>query len=264
VKETTSTPPRKGRRWLRVAIIGAAAAGILTPFAVHSAEAEETGGVPAAQDAEEPGAAAQAAAAKPPKEGDIKGHRRILIVKYHVTGNCVIHANYPNNHAAPNGKRTTWSVPAGKTIYWRYNVTSKVAAISDPNVSDFPHWGFVEDRGCIGTSTGQTGSYQIFHKGKWEKRTVKYPAGKPVPNRILSGRSQFKPFWRAVDWHPSHGAVPSKSRKMKHNGTLRDAANRFVIGNVYKGWTVKPTGSHSGGMTKVYVPALHRWGWLQV
>jgi hypothetical protein len=44
---------------------------------------------------------------------------------------------------------------------------------------------------------------------------------------------------------------------MTHNATLRDAANRFVIGNVFDRWQVRPTSTRSGGMTKVYVPALH-------
>jgi hypothetical protein len=221
-----------------------------------------TGAVTAAQlTGDRPAGAAAAAAAAPPKEGDVKGHRRILIVTYHTTKACTIMANYPHNQ----GNRT-WTIPAGSTINWRYNVTSKVAAISDPRggAKGFPWWGFTTDSSCIGTSVGQTGGYQIFHNGKWEARTISYPAGKAVPKRILSGRSQFSPYWKKIDWHPSHGAVPSKKHTMTHNATLRDAANRFVIGNVYDGWQVRPTSQRSHGMTKVYVPSLHRWGWLQV
>jgi hypothetical protein len=173
------------------------------------------------------GAAARTAAAGGPKDGDVRGHRRILIVTYHVVSNCTVLANYPVN---PGGRQ--WTIPAGRTINWRYNVTSRVAAVSDPagHAKGFPWWGFVADSGCIGTSVGQTGSYQIFHNGRWETRTIRYPAGRPVPKRILSGRSQFPPYWRAVDWRPSHGAIPAAQRRMTHNATLRDAANRFVIG----------------------------------
>lgn len=51
---------------------------------------------------------------------------------------------------------------------------------------------------------------------------------------------------------------------MTHNATLRDAADRFVIGNVFDGWQVRPTSEHCNGMTKVYVTVLHRWGWVQL
>lgn len=237
---------RPGRRTVAALV----AAGLVT-----------TGAVTAAELAGGRTAGATAAAADPPKEGDVRGHRRILIVRYHAVKDCTILANYPRN---PGDRR--WTIPAGGTINWRYNVTSRVAAVSDPAGHDkgFPWWGFVTDSSCIGTSVGQTGSYQVFHNGQWETRTTSYPAGRPVPKRILSGRSQFDPFWRKVDWRPSHGAVPAAKRSMTHNATLRDAANRFVIGNVFAGWQVRPTSAHRGGMTKVYVPALHKWGWLQL
>jgi hypothetical protein len=204
--------------------------------------------------------AARTAAAAGPEEGDVRGHRRILIVRYHVVKDCTIQPNHPRNP----GDRS-WTIPTGGTINWRYNVTSRVAAVSDPagHAKGFPWWGFVPDSSCIGRSVGQTGSYQIFHDGRWETRTISYPAGRPVPKRIRSGRSQFAPYWRAVDWRPAHGAVPSKRRRITHNATLRDAPNRFVIGNVFDGWQIRPTSAHSRGMTKVYVPALRRWGWLQ-
>lgn len=229
-----------------VAGLAAAAAGII--------------GVAGAGAAPAPAAASSAGTAAGPAEGDVRGHRRILIVRYHVTKDCTIQANYPRN---PGDRR--WTIPAGATINWRYNVTSRVAAVSDPagHAKGFPWWGFVTDSSCIGASVGQTGSYQIFHNGRWETRAISYPAGRPVPKRILSGRSQFAPYWRAVDWRPSHGAVPAAKRRTTHNATLRDAANRFVIGNVFAGWQIRPTSTHSRGMTKVYVTALHRWGWLQ-
>jgi hypothetical protein len=203
--------------------------------------------------------AVAAAAAKPPKEGDIKGHTRILIVKYHVKSTCTVRANYPVN---PGGRQ--WTVPAGATINWRYNVNSKVAAVSMPGDREFPWWGFVVDRGCIGTSVGQTGFYERYTNGHWVRHKVVYPAGRAVPDRILSGRSQAKSGWRKVNWRPSHGAVPAAKHKMGRNATLRDSANNFVIGNVYAGWQVRPTSQRSHGMTKVYVTALHRWGWLQL
>jgi hypothetical protein len=204
--------------------------------------------------------AAAAPAAPAAHEGDIRGHRKILIVTYHTVKDCTVQANYPTNAG-----NHTWTVPNNTTIAWRFNVTGSVAAVSDtahPNA--FPHWGFVTDSSCIGTSVGQRSHYEVFHNGHWVKKPVSYPAGKAMPKRVLSGRSQFKPFWRAVDWHPSHGSVPSKHRKLGHDRTLRDAPHRFVIGNVFGAWQVRPTGSKKDGYTKVYVPSLHRWGWLQL
>ena len=127
-----------------------------------------------------------------------------------------------------------------------------MAAVADPAAPSgaFPHWGFVADRHCIGTTVGQTGSYQVCHKGKCVTHpTPPIPAGQPVPDLILWGRSQFKgknnphSYWVKVHWHPEHGAVPATELKMTHSRTLRDAAHAFVIGNVYKGWRVRPTGS---------------------
>jgi hypothetical protein len=239
---------------LLIAAVGlSAAVGYVQP----AVAAISSAGSAAGEDGDD---APAAVAAGKPKEGDVRGHRRILIVDYSVRSDCKVHANYPVN-PGDHG----WTIPKGAKISWRFNVTSKVAAISDPAAtSAFPHWGFVEDSGCIGTSTGQRSSYQQFHNGKWVTHETSFPAGRPVPSRILSGRSQYAPYWRAVDWHPDHGAVPAAHRQLGHNRTLRDAPHRFVIGNVYADWQVRPTGEVRDGYTKVYVPSLHRWGWLQL
>jgi len=197
-----------------------------------------------------------------PKEGEVvKGHRRILLVTYYVATDCVVHLNYPTN---PSNR--SWTIRKGAKIIWRYNVTSKVAAVSDPARDGFPHWGFVEDSTCIGKSTSQDpNNYKVIENGKEVvKKTPPYPAGVSIPKRILSGRSQYAPFWRKVDCRPDHGAVPGARHKMTHNATLRDAPHRFVIGNVYDNWEVRPTGKTQDGYTEVYVPSLGRWGWLQL
>ena len=189
----------------------------------------------------------------------MRGHRRILIVRYHVVRDCVVR---------PNAGRATqaWTIPAGGTVNWRYNVTRSVAAVSDPrgHAKGFPWWGFVTDSSCIGTSVGQTGSYQVFHHGRWVRHRTSYPAGRARPHRILQGRSQFTPFWRRVDYTPAHGARPRHLVRMGHSATLRDRPNRFVIGNVFSGWRVRTTLAHPHGWTKVYVPVLRRWGWVTV
>jgi hypothetical protein len=192
-------------------------------------------------------------------EGDVRGHRRILIVRYRTVADCVINPNVDRASGA-------WTIPAGKTINWRYNVSSSVAAVSDPagHAKGFPWWGFTVDSSCIGTSVGQLGHYDVFHDGRWRRHDLVFSAGRPMPRRILSGRSQFAPYWRAVDWRISHGDIPAHLVQMTHNATLRDRPDRFVIGNVYAGWHVRSTAAHPSGWTKVYVPVLHRWGWVIV
>lgn len=242
------------RTMVRTAVAAVAAAGVAAAGA----------GIVAVSTAGAAAAPVVASAAAKPKEGDVKGHRRILIVKYHTIKTCAVVANYPRD---PGGRQ--WTVPAASTINWRYNVTKGshgVAVVSDTRgpAKGFPWWGFVTDRSCVGTSVGQHGSFQIFHNGHWITKKISYPAGRPVPNRALSARSQFTPYWAPVRWKQSHGAVPSTRHRMAHNATLRDAPNNLVLGNVFAGWQVRPTPEHRGGMTKAYVPALHRWGWLQI
>jgi hypothetical protein len=242
-----------------LAALGLGVSLMIVPAGAASKNATRAAVAQAPAQTEAADQAVQAASARPPKEGDIRGHTRILIVTYQVRSDCTVLANYPVN---PGGRR--WKVRKGAKINWRYNVNSKVAAVSVPGDRTFPWWGFVRDRGCIGNSVGQTGYYQRYTKGKWVTHKVTYPAGRPVPNRILSGRSQAKSGWKKVNWRPSHGPVPAAKHKMGRNATLRDAANNFVVGNVYARWTVRPTSQRHHGMTKVYVPALHRWGWLQL
>jgi hypothetical protein len=193
------------------------------------------------------------------KEGDVRGHRRILIIRYKTVADCVI---YPNVDRASGA----WTIPAGRTVNWRYNVSSRVAAVSDPagHAKGFPWWGFTVDSSCIGTSTGQLGHYDVFHHGRWVRHDLVFLAGRPMPRRVLSGRSQFAPYWRAVDWRISHGGIPTHLVRMTHNATLRDQPDRFVIGNVYADWRVRAASAHPSGWTKVYVPVLDRWGWVIV
>jgi hypothetical protein len=206
---------------------------------------------------------------KSPKVGTLCGHTRILLVTYSVKSECHIQDNYPHNAGA---SPKTWTIKPGATIIWRYNVNGHVALISDPAKQSFPHWGFVTNSECIGTTTGQQASYWRYEKpkhgqAKWVRHaTPPIPAGQPMPKRLLSGRSQnaHAGYWNKVDWTPAGPAVPAAHQKTTHNATLRDRPNEFVIGNVKSGWEVRPTGQHQAGYTKVYVPSLHRWGWLQL
>jgi hypothetical protein len=240
----SSSNGRARRRLMAGAAFAAvAASALVTP--IHAAPAAAAGFV--------------ASSAATPKEGDVRGHRRILVVGYTTVADCVISPNYQRASGA-------WTIPAGQTINWRYNVTSRVAAVSDPagHAKGFPWWGFTQDSSCIGVSVGQRGHYDVFHDGRWVRHDVSFPAGRPMPRRILSGRSQFEPYWRAVDWRIGHGDIPSHLVRMTHNATLRDRPNRFVIGNVLDGWRVRAGSAHPSGWTRVYVPVLRRWGWVIV
>jgi hypothetical protein len=251
---------RAVRRRLALPLLGAL--GLIGPTAASPASATPPG---ARLSSPQPGAAARQASrqaarqAARPREGEVRGHRRILIVRYHVTRACVVR---------PNARRAAgaWTIAPGSTINWRYNVSRTVAAVSDPrgHAKGFPWWGFVTDSGCIGRSVGQTGSYQVFHHGRWVRHRISYPAGRPRPTRLLQGRSQFRPFWTAVDYSVAHGSTPRHLVRLGHPATLRDRPDRFVIGNVFAGWRVRSTRARPHGWTKVYVPALHRWGWVIV
>ena len=213
-----------------------------------------------------------------PKLGNICGHTRILIVKFTVVRPCHVQRNYPRN---PGGGRKTWTINPGATVAWRYNITPNAAMVSDPSVAQFPHWGVVTNSDCIGVTVGQRGHYWRYEKRGSGKRgwvrheTPAIPAGQPMPkvtnqpgykSNRLYGRSQSKKthYWNKVDWRPKGAAIPHARHKMTHNATLRDQPSEFVIGNVMNGWLVRATGEKRKGYTKVYVPSLKRWGWLQL
>lgn len=200
--------------------------------------------------------------------GYICGHTRILLVKYKTNG-CHVQRNYPLN---PGSGTKSWDLPDGTVVKWRYNVNSSVAAVS-LTTDAFPHWVFVTNSGCVGRTTGQTGCYWKLERNARNGRThwVRHstpdiPAHQAMPKRLHEGRSQHpnNNYWNHVDWEPQGPAIPAAKRKMSHSATLRDQPNEFVIGNVLRGWTVQPVNEHRLGYTKVYVPSLERWGWIQL
>ncbi|AKU14998.1 hypothetical protein [Luteipulveratus mongoliensis] len=196
---------------------------------------------------------------KHPHQGQTCGHSKIMLVTYTMSKPCRIYPNYP-------AKGTSW-IAGGDRIIWRYNVTKTTALVSDirGHGKGFPWWGFV-DSSCIGTSTGQSAAtYYRYESGHWKShKTPAIAAGKARPQRLMSARSQNSSGWTPVVWRPSHGAVPSKKVKAGHNITLRDRRGALVIGNVSSTWQIRPSGTHQGGWTLIYVPNLHRWGWAQL
>jgi hypothetical protein len=133
-------------------------------------------------------------------------------------------------------------------VIWRYNVDGAWALVSDParaTGKHFPWWGFTQ-RSCIGTSVKQKG----------------LPAGRPVPNRILQGRSQAGSGWHAVTFDLPAAPIRAHHRKLKANTTLRDGDN-FVTGDAFRGWHVDvTTRTRAHGWVEVYVPNARRWAYI--
>jgi hypothetical protein len=104
-------------------------------------------------------------------------------------------------------------------------------------------------RTCIGKSIKQKG----------------YPAGRKVPTRILQARSAAKKSgWRRVIWNIPTSPITRRNVTVRNNATLRDPAN-LVLGNVPARTKVHlTTGKRSKGhWIKVYVPNLHRYGYIE-
>jgi len=178
-----------------------------------------------------------------------QAHSTKLLVRYETKSPSTIYPNYPKSGVVGNQGRT-WTIGGGKQIIWRYNVNSTWAAVSDPAraaAKQFPWWGFTPV-GCIGNSVRQTG----------------YPAGRPVPKRILQGRSQQASGWRTVDFSVAPAKITASHQRVNCNATVRDPAN-FVIGNVFPDWHVDVTGkTRTGGhWVEVYVPNAKRWGYIE-
>jgi hypothetical protein len=176
-------------------------------------------------------------------------HSAKLLVRYGTKSTCTIVPNFPASGVVGNAAHQ-WSIPAGKTIVWRYNVDATWAAVSDPvraKNGQFPWWGFTH-RDCIGASVKQSG----------------YPAGVPIPTSIRQGRSQHGDGWRAVQWPVPPTPIKAHHQKLKANATLRDKAN-FVIGNVFGNWHVDVTTTTraNGHWVEVYVPNAKRWGYIE-
>ncbi len=178
-----------------------------------------------------------------------------LILDYTVAKTCRVYENYPKEGVI--GNDPAWQIAPGEVVAWRYNVNTHYAMISDKKYrksTTHAWWGFV-DPTCIGTSIGGE---------PFPTPTSSYPAGRPVPQRILEGRSAVEAdHYRTVDFRVATGTVVDSRQEISSKGTLRDAANRFVIGNVDAGWHVHRTGERNAGWTKVYVPNAKRWGWVQ-
>lgn len=171
-----------------------------------------------------------------------------LFVWYEAKSDCEVFPNYPK--PGVKGQGFKWTIEAGDSVIWRYNVNDTWAVVTDPSRSKetFPWWGFTR-RSCIGESKEQT----------------HYPEGIAVPERILEGRSRVADSgWRAVDYHQGPEPIVRHSVRVKRDATLRDRVN-FVVGNVFAGWHVDVTGlTRSGGhWVYVYSPGARKWGYVE-
>ncbi|MEV4315301.1 hypothetical protein [Actinocrispum sp. NPDC049592] len=182
------------------------------------------------------GGAAQAAASGPG-----------LFVQYTAKDSCTVYLNYPKDGVTAN---STFTIPAGHTLIWRYNVNADWAVVSYSARAHkiFPWWGFTR-RECIGVSVKQGG----------------YPAGRAIPDRIREGRSnQTTSGWRPVSFTIPAAAIVQPDLAVRRDATLRDDVN-FVIGNVQAGWHVDVSARtrSNGHWVKVYVPHARRWGYVE-
>ena len=181
--------------------------------------------------------------------------RIALILDYTVGKACDVFPNYPKEGVI--GNDIGWKITPGDVVAWRYNVNDNWAMISDKkyrNDSNHPWWGLVP-RDCIGASIGGE---------PFPTLDSQYPAGEPIPQRLLEGRSAVEAdHYTHVGFRPSPATVVRDGVRVRSKGTLRDAANRFVIGNVDAGWHVRVTDQKQTGWTKVYVPNAQRWGYVQ-
>lgn len=170
-----------------------------------------------------------------------------LFVGYETKTDCEVLPNYPK--PGVKGQGLGWTIPAGESIIWRYNVNDTWAVVTDPDrVGQFPWWGFTR-RSCIGRSKSQKD----------------YPAGVTVPTRIREGRSNVASSgWRPVDYDQGPETIVRTGVRLKKNGTLRDRVN-FVVGNVFAGSKVDVTNvtRSKGHWVYVYSPSARKWGYLE-
>lgn len=178
-----------------------------------------------------------------------------LILDYRVVATCPVYPNYPKEGVI--GNQIGWTITPSDIVGWRYNINNTWAMVSDMKYrkSSTNAWWGITQRACIGGSVGGE---------PFPTPESSYPAGVAIPNRILEGRSAVEAdHYKTVDFRPSSATVINDYRRIDSKGTLRDAPNNFVIGNVYADWHVHQTNQRSQGWTKVYVPNAKRWGWVQ-
>jgi hypothetical protein len=171
-----------------------------------------------------------------------------LFVWYEAKTDCEVFPNYPK--AGVKGQGLGWTIPAGNSVIWRYNINDTWSVVTDPSRAKqtFPWWG-VTKRSCIGESKEQEG----------------YPEGIPVPSRVLEGRSKvYSSGWRPVEFSQGPETIVRHGVEVERNATLRDRAN-FMVGNVFAGWKVDVTGltRSNGHWVYVYSPGARRWGYIE-
>lgn len=171
-----------------------------------------------------------------------------LFVWYETKTDCEVFPNYPK--PGVKGQKLGFTVPAGQSIIWRYNVNETWAVVTDPKRANakFPWWGFTR-RSCIGKS----------------KKQKDYPSGVAVPKRVREGRSKVADSgWRFVDYDQGPEAIVESNVRVDKNGTLRDRVN-FVVGNVFAGQRVDVTGltRSKGHWVYVYSPSARKWGYIE-
>jgi hypothetical protein len=163
---------------------------------------------------------------------------------------CAIHHNFPKSGVPdrtwPKAKKSANGAPTHVGVRYTYK---GYAMVLDYAKKTDPSWGFIA-QSCLSDphaySGGDHGSpigdlRAIGGNGKVEAVAISAPH---------SGRSQ-------------HGTIHLGS-----NGSVRDAARSFVIGNASKGDTFRITTAHCGHHSASswilgYAPATGRWGYIE-
>jgi hypothetical protein len=168
-----------------------------------------------------------------------------------LTGECMIHANYPQAGVPDWGWIKPTHSPSGNAYHVgvRYTVDDSYAMVLDYNRGDStpkvnPHWGFIE-RSCLTDPYAYDGSTRLGHL------------------RAVGGDGQVKD----VTFSPAPGAS-GKTIQVNGYGTLRNEPNSFAIGNVRDVDTFDITTdtcgrNHPEAWLYGYAPNSGRWGWVQ-
>jgi hypothetical protein len=168
-----------------------------------------------------------------------------------LTGECMIHANYPKPGVPDWGWTKPTHSPSGAAYHVgvRYTVNDSWAMVLDYDRGDAtpkvnPHWGFIE-RSCLTDPYAYHGNTRLGHR------------------QGVGGNGQPK----EVPLEPAPGAS-GKTVQVNGYGTLRSDANSFPIGNVRDVDIFRITTDTCGRNNPEawlfgYAPNSGRWGWVQ-
>jgi hypothetical protein len=163
-----------------------------------------------------------------------------------LTQDCMIHANYPKA-GVPDWGWVKTRVNANGSAYHvgvRYSVNQYYSLVEDYARTADPHWGFMASS-CLTDPHAYNGTTQLGDR------------------QGVGGDGATK----TVPFQPAAGSV-GKTVQVNGYGTLRSAAQSFVIGNIQNVDTFRietaTCGVHSPeSWIRGYAPNSGRWGYVQ-